>query len=413
MYRHPFIPPRDNAFVRSAFRAMLPVVGQAIADLRHVTIEDEDVARLKSAAPGRAILAPNHPTIADPMVMLWVSARVGEPFNFLAAREILDGWRGWVLNRLGAYSVLRGTADRESIRTTRRLLAEMDRKVVIFPEGEIYEYNDALLAFQTGVAQMGFWALDDLGKAGRDVTLPLFPIAVKYRCCDAPRAAIENSLRRLEDALGLSADRKLGIYGRILRIGGAVLTRLEDQEQLHPTPDSPLAERIQALREKALVRVASAIGVRLDRKQPPADQLHQLFNSLQAWVGFLPEQHTPYEVQLHHRRASYAAPLFQDLERLQSFIAVTGDYVASEPTAERVLQLLNRLEREVHGRVIQVVPREALVRVGEPIRLERRYDDYRARRRETVQQVTVELEGKIRELLHSMSAHSTRIDLDG
>ena len=41
--------------------------------------------------------------------------------------------------------------DREAIRTTVSLLAEHDRQLVIFPEGEIYGHNDLLLPFQSGL----------------------------------------------------------------------------------------------------------------------------------------------------------------------------------------------------------------------------------------------------------------------
>src|SRR5260370_23998012 len=94
--------------------------------------------------------------------------------------EGCEGQWGWLIQRLGAYSIHRGLPDRQSLRMTRRLLAEMDRKVVIFPEGETYEHNDALIPFQQGVVQIGFGALDDVQKSGREPSLPVLPIAVKY-----------------------------------------------------------------------------------------------------------------------------------------------------------------------------------------------------------------------------------------
>ena len=84
-----------------------------------------------------------------------------------------------------------------------------------------------------------------------------------------------------------------------------------------------------------------------------------------------------YDERLYRHKMETAAPLFNDLHRLQNFIAVTGDYVAAEATAERFLDVLGRLEKEVLGEVRHRVPREALVRIAPPIGLETRYEDYR------------------------------------
>ena len=42
---------------------------------------------------------------------------------------------GWMLNRLGGYSIWREGADRESIKATAAILASAERPVVLFPEG--------------------------------------------------------------------------------------------------------------------------------------------------------------------------------------------------------------------------------------------------------------------------------------
>src|SRR6185295_10298825 len=112
----------------------------------------------------RTIICPNHPSHSDPESMFAFSAITGEDFNFLAAREIFDynnGWNGWVIQHLGVYSVVRGACDRESFKTTKSLLVSGKKKLVIFPEGEISNQNDTLMTLESGVAQMGFWALDE------------------------------------------------------------------------------------------------------------------------------------------------------------------------------------------------------------------------------------------------------------
>jgi hypothetical protein len=412
MFKPMFVPPRQNPLLCRFTNAVLPAMANFLARIKDVRMPAEDLDRLRSLEAHPAILAPNHPTGMDPVVMLWVSRTLGQPFQYLAAREVLVGFKGWYLNQLGAYSVIRGTADRESMRATRRLLAEGRRKVVIFPEGEIYEHNDHLLAFEPGVAQLGFWSLEDMRKAQREPALPLVPVAVRYRCCEAARPAIENSLRSLEGALGLSAPGSLTAYERLRRIGSVMMATVERELGIQPDPARPLTERIAEFRATYLARVAQAMGSELDPDITPADQLHRLFNDLREWVGDLPDGHNDYELRRYRHRLMAAAPLFQDLERFQNFIVVSGDYVAQNPTAERFLEVLGRLEKEVFGEVRNCVSREALVRIGQPIRLEERYDAYRQGKREQVQGITREMEASIRGMLQDMASEGTPISLD-
>ncbi|MGV3720830.1 MAG: 1-acyl-sn-glycerol-3-phosphate acyltransferase [Actinomycetota bacterium] len=412
MFDPMFVPPREHPLIMRIANATLPFLAQSMGNIRDFHVTPADFSRLQDLGPDRAILSPNHPTGLDPFAMFWLSRKLGQPFNYLAAREVLDGVKGWMMNRVGTYSVIRGVADRESIRTTRRLLAEQDRKVVIFPEGEIYEHNDRLLAFQSGVAQIGFWVLDDLEKQGKSLKMPILPVAIKYRCCDSPRLAIENSLTALEKALDPPPSAGLTAYLRLRRVGNQVLAAMERDVGL-PTGDAEaLDERIRLIRRKTLERVASRIGVQLNESQAPADQLHLLFHELKSWVGVLGEEANDYDERLYQKRIQEAAPLFNELQRLQNFIAMTGDYVAAEATAERFLDVLGRLEKEVFGSVRHNVPREARLRIAPPIRLEERYAEYRQSKRQVVSQVTTQLETTIRELLQQLSSEATPIALN-
>lgn len=412
MFDPMFVPPREHSLVLRLANVTLPLLAHSMGGIREFQVEPEDLRHLETLRGSRAILSPNHPTGHDPFVMFWLSRRFGEPFNYLAAREVLEGAKGWCMNRVGTYSVIRGVPDRESLRTTRRLLADLDRKVVIFPEGEIYEHNDMLLAFQSGVAQIGFWVLDDLEKQGRPPVMPLVPVAIKYRCCDSPRLAIENSLRDLERALGLSAVPTLSSYQRLRRVGDRVLASLERDAGLASAEGGDLNERIVAVRQEVLQRVARRIGATVKPDEPPAEQLHLLFHQLKSRVGMLPEEHHEYDERLYRKRVQEALPLFDDLHRLQNFIAVTGDYVAAETTGERFLDVLGRLEKEVFGRIRHTVSREARIRIASPIRLEERYSDYRRNKRQVVAEVTRQLENTIRDLLRELSATATPLSID-
>ena len=90
----------------------------------------------------------------------------------MCARETFDRkiaglkLRGFVMTRLGVYSVVRGAVDRDSFRMTRETLAKGARKLVIFGEGEISHQNETIMPFESGIVQFGLWALNDMEKAG-------------------------------------------------------------------------------------------------------------------------------------------------------------------------------------------------------------------------------------------------------
>ncbi len=384
-------------------------LGRMFGNVHGVSVDTGDVRRVQDLCSGRALLCPNHPTETDPIVVFWLGVLARRRFNFLATRETLEGPRGFLLNRIGVYSVIRGSADRESIRYTRKLLAEEDRQIVIFPEGLVYEHNDLLLQFQSGPVQMGFWALEDLAKAGREPVLPVLPLALRYQCQAEPAPYIDRSLVALERELSLKANG--GRYARLLQIGDTVLQKIERAEGLKPDPALSLNERIVLARRRVLHRMAQAAGVQLDDRDSPGEQLHTLTNELRAWVGVLPEEHTDYEERLWRQRTETAAPLFTELMRLHNFVALTGDYVASEPSAERFLEVLGRLEREVLGKVRHACPLRAHIGVPEAIPLERRLEDYRTDKRRTVAGVTTEIQESIRSKLEELSRHSTPVDL--
>jgi hypothetical protein len=295
---------------------------------------------------------------------------------------------------------------------TRKLLAEPDRKVVIFPEGQVYERNDTLLDFQGGVAQMAFWALDDLEKSGRDPELPLMPIAIRYRCHRPPDAIIARALADLERSLAIESKSSLGAYERLLRIGGVILARIEREEGVKSDPTQPFADRIPVAQNRALERVARAIGGKVDLASPPADRLHSLYNQLRAWVDATADDQSGYDEHRYRQRLQIAAPLFKDLLRLQNFIAITGSYVADEPTAERFLEVLNSFQHEVFGRIRHRAPFAASVRVAAPLALGERLAEYRERKREVVKQATEDTRTAIRLLLSEMQDEATPLCLE-
>jgi 1-acyl-sn-glycerol-3-phosphate acyltransferase len=399
-----FQPPRDNRFIIRAMQFLDPLVARLWRKTVAIVAPAEDLARLRALRNERFLLCSNHPTLGDPLIIFELARRVGVTFNYMAARDVFWFPLGWLFQRIGTYSVLRGASDREAIRTTRRLLAQEDRKVVVFPEGVTHEHNDLLLPFHTGVIQMGFWALEDLEKLGKQVRLPVAPMAIKYVYVKDARPAIIARMAAVERGLGIEPSPKADLYARLRAVGERVLERMEHEFHLCPAPDAVLAERITAAKEQILERTARTLDVRLPAGAPLADRLHLLDNALVAYLAEYAESPIEYDRRLHQRRIEVAAPLRTDLRRFHNFLAVSDGYAAAQMTAERFLDVLGRLEVEVLGRPGPRVPNRAEVRVGEPLELEAYYPQYRQNKRAAVAEATAALQCRVEELLRPLSA---------
>jgi acyltransferase-like protein len=402
-----FRPPRDNRLLIHVMQRLTPLIARLWRRIVAISIPAADLARLRALQESRYLLCANHPTLGDPLVIAELSRRLGVSFNYMAARDLFVPLLSGFLQRLGTYSVQRGTPDREAMRTTRRLLAQEDRKVVVFPEGLTYEHNDLLLPFHAGVIQIGFWVLEDLEKLRKEIRLPLVPVAIKYVIVGDARPVLA---ARLERALQLSPATSDDLYPRLRAVGERVLIQMEREFGLAPAADTPVAERIAAAKAHVLERVAEQLEVRLAPDAPASEQLQMLDNALAAYVAEYADSRVPYERRLHRRRREIAAPLARDLSRLHNFLAVSDGYVAAGRTAERFQELLGRLEAEVFGRPARRLPTRAELRVGEPLELGNFYADYQQNKRAAVTAANTALQRRIQALLQPLSELGTPLE---
>ncbi len=127
------------------------------------------------------------------------------------------------MQRLGVYSVVHGAVDRESFRITRETLSEGKRKLVIFAEGEISHQNDTVMPFESGVVQLGFWALDDMKKSGQVKPIYVLPVAIKYIYKKDMWGKIEKALAKLErKILPKNSNLSEDLYDRLQNVGAVL-----------------------------------------------------------------------------------------------------------------------------------------------------------------------------------------------
>ena len=402
-----FKPPKLNTTLIQVAKAIMPLVNRLFLKGLTLDVDSESIARLKMIDGHPTVLAPNHAARADPAVTFLLSKQVSQQYYYMTARETFDkgkfgGLRSFLLQRFGAYSIVRGTADRNAFRTTRELLSEGSWPLVIFAEGEISRQNDTVMRFERGIIQLCFWALDDMAKAEIDKPLYIVPIGIKYHYPQDMWDDIDIALTELEENILSPADRTpIERYERLRRIGIAIFKTLAAEYQYKVDETVPLDVHIQKLKEQILSHAEQIMGIHSEADV--LTRVRTLKNLVDAEVYRDIEQMTEYERKIHEELLQKFQRFYPDLERLINFIAISDGYVAEERSPERFLEVIVRLEREVFGTSKIRGPRVASIRVGEPKNLRECYDTYKADKRETVEQITLELETTVQALVKGVS----------
>ena len=413
-----FRPPRFARWLMPLARLYCPLLLRHTLKVAEVVLPEADRAQFEALRGERTVLTPNHPG-HEPEIVFHLSTLLGQEYNYLAAKEVFThSWlQGFVVSRIGCYSIVRGANDRESFKTTRELIAKGRRWLVMFPEGQDHYHTDMVIPFQPGVVQLCFWGLDKLaGEAASKAPLPpvrLVPMFIRYHFLRDMLPEIDASLARLERKLELpmrpaGSDR----YARLADVGLKLLAANEKRYNMRPSTDSTVNERLDNLRELLLSRVATSLGVKPPRAdQPLRDRLRDLFNALDR-VADEPSEGSAYSKELAREQEQLMAGLYRELDRVLGFVAVSEGYARERPVQERFCDVLGRLEREVLGRERFFGPQRAVVRVGKPINLSEYYARYLADKRGVVQELTLDLENRVRGLLAETAGLLTPCPVD-
>ena len=404
-----FKPPKPNSLFIRVAQWLVPLVLRGPMKISKFVIDPESLEQLREIANHPMVLVPNHADYADASIMFALSKRIGGQFCYMCARETFKGQiRSFFLQRLGTYSVVRASVDREAFRTTRRLLAEGKHPLVIFAEGEISRQNDTVLPFESGVVQLCFWALADMEKADAVKPLYIVPIGIKYIYDQEMWDEIEDALTRLErKILSQGSPVAEDLYGRLRQIGAAIVSTLEREYKLRADKNRVLNERIEALREHILLQMEEFMGVTPQTTTLPRTRVRALKNLIDAEVYRETDEISAYEKQIHEQRLEKFQEFYPDLNRLFNFIAIYDGYVGETRSPERFLEVITRLEREVFGVSKPRGPRIVFMRFGAPKNLLDLYETYKQEKKQTVQDITLELETEVQALISDMSQPPT------
>ena len=373
-----FYPPKQKPLMTRLVQSISYPLARVLYKFR-ISISEESVGRVRAVDNARLVFVCNHPTMEDGITLFVLSARLGQLFHYVVARESFEGLMGWFIQRLGCYSIRRGMGDRASISQTLSLLKEPQCRLVIFPEGGCSYQNDTIMSFRPGAIQLPMSVLAQLvKKAPTFEQVPDFyivPLTLKYRYQQPMHRVIESTLSRLESKLGLSSSSNADDYQRLRQVANRVIVQIETEANLSHEDSLDWNQRIDRLKQVFIQKCEAALDIE------PATNL--------------PLRERVYKVQALLEEADDEAHenLYWDTVRLLNFDAIYDGYVAESPTSERFLDTLTRLEREVfHLEHAQPkAPRRACFYVGEPVNLKDYLADYQRDRSATINQLSEQL----------------------
>jgi 1-acyl-sn-glycerol-3-phosphate acyltransferase len=390
-----FYPPKRHSLIIWLAQKTLPWVAKLLLQV-DLVVSTYSLAQLQGLKGKPYLILCNHPTFHDPMVMFLLSGRLGVPFYYLAAYEQFDApVQRWLYQRLGAYSIRRGLADRPSIAHTIEIMQERDCRLVIFPEGGCSFQNDTVMPLRSGGVQMALQAMARRVKVGKTVRdFYVVPVSLKYRYTGDMKAAIVQALNQLEQALDLPSHGSKDYYQRLRSIAEKLLSRYEQEYSITPDPAANWNQRIAALKFQALEQCELRLGITPAPSEPHRERVYRIRHLLSTRINtILPDGTDGWDVV---RKASV---------RMLNFDAIYDGYVAANPTPERFLDTLVRFEREVFE-IDQPQPkghRQAIVQIGEPVNLKDYFEAYMGDRSGTVNSLLDQLHGTMQKNLNELA----------
>ncbi|NEQ78040.1 MAG: 1-acyl-sn-glycerol-3-phosphate acyltransferase [Okeania sp. SIO2C9] len=454
-----FIPPNFKPLVRTGTKLMLPWWLKYQISVADVQVDNlETLAQLYQnfhQGKNRFLMAFRHPNANDPYClgyMIWYllpkfakQQGITLPsllhYHFIFDRGI-PLWAGNFVGKwysyLGGSSIHRGKIDRQGLKSARELFANGSLPMMAAPEGSTNGHNERVSPLEPGIAQMGFWCVEDIYKATRSEEVLIVPVGIQYKYLGEPWENVEKLLTKLEKDSGLFSSsenlpnqQKLApsaLYQRLLRLGGHLLEKMEEfyrkfyhrdlpkstqeSSSQQSLTDDQINETI-VTRLNALLNVALEVAEEYFQIQANGNFIDRCRRLEQAGWDFIYREDienlatlSPVDRGLADRLAQEASLRMWHMRLVESFVAVSGKYITEKPTIERfadttllIWDMINRikggnpLKRPILGK------QKVYMTVGQPISVSQRWESYKAKRRTAISELTQDLQKALEETI--------------
>lgn len=437
-----FIPPAYDPNVRRAVDCALPLVTRSRTTIRDIEATNVEtlVNLYQQFQDGkvRLLLAFRHPSSKDPFCLahlIWrllpqTAQAMGVPLQrpihsfFMYDRGIplwLGDWAAWLFPRLGGTPIHRGKLDLMGLRSARDLFANGQFPLTAAPEGATNGHNEIVSPLEPGISQLGFWCVEDILKAGRSEQVLIVPIGLKYHYITPPWDELAKILTGLEADTGLEPASTFGnplqeghLYKRLYRLGEYLLSVMENYYTrfFHVTLPNPplstaeataasvLSSEVFTARLNALLDAALTVAEEFFNLQPKGSVIDRCRRLEQAAWDYIYREDlnletiSPVERGLADRIAEEADLRVWHMRLVETFVAVTGQYVREKPSVERFADttllawdMVCRIKGGNPFKRPKLGPQKALITIGDPISVSDRWDAYKGGRRNAKQAI--------------------------
>ena len=418
------LPTRPSRLVQAVVSRLLPLVFRSQGlEIRNGNAAEGLARAFAAQQSGRCnlLIAFRHPSTRDPVVLadlFWNRVpKTARQLKLPLARPIqlrflydrgIPIWAGpvigWLLQRSGGIAIHRGRLDRPALAQARAALAQGRYPLVVAPEGATNNLSGEMAPLEPGVAQLAFWAAEDLEKAGDTRQLEVLPVGIHYSWRKHNWKALDARLAALEHHLGISSardgseDPETARRDRLIQIGMNLLSALEQLERLKPDPDQNFGERIGVYRLHGLAKAEAHFGLRaVGNLQERCRRIEQA-----AWDRIYREgvdQLPPLERSLADWEAREADLQLTRMRLVEHFTSVSGHYISDRPDFDRFAEMLLLVEEAIgwiedkpwKGQP-SLGPQRVELRLGRALPVRPRLSQYRSNRRDAMQVLMHDLE---------------------
>ena len=353
-----FIPPRVSPLWARLIQWYLPTYLRktyGVTSWKCVGVE-----RLQASIDQGAgiMLAGNHCRPCDPMVLGLLAREVNRTFHVMASWHLFMQGRmeQFILPRIGAFSVYREGLDRESLKCATRILAEAEHPLTIFPEGFVTRNNDRVMNLMDGVAFLARSAAKQRAASPRPGKVVVHPVFIRYFFEGDTAKTLGPVLSEIESRFSWQPQTQLHLRDRIVKVGHALLA-LKEIEYLGASGSDGVVQRLPRLLD-ALLEPLEKEWNGGGREGDTMARVKRLRTAILPDMvrGALAED------ELARRWRQLA-----DLYLCQQLQCYSGDYLADDPTPERLLETVERYEEDLTDAARPHPPIHAVICVGPAI----------------------------------------------
>ena len=396
-----FVPPHRG---RIWPRVLMPLVRRVRRQRYFVT--DVELRGMELLSPliqrgDGVLLAPNHCRMADATVLQELSQALGQPFFTMASAHLFRGGKAlrFVLRRMGGFSVYREGVDRQAVNAATDILAQGERPLVIFPEGALSYANERLNALMEGVS---FIARNAARKISRQDDsqrkIHVVPVALRYLYQGDIRAAVDPTLRQIEERLTWRPGRNDLLVDRIFRIGSALLG-LKETELLGSPQSADLRTRMDQLIDFLLQPLEEEW-----RNGRSEESVIQRVRELRRVM--VPDMiESDDKPQLSADEMARRWRQLEDMSLAQALSLFPPGYLQTRPSVDRILETVELMAETVTGQEQLHGPMKAIIQIGNPLEVAPKRD-----RKADADPVMSHVERELKSMLAGLSELSPLYD---